>query len=159
MAIYSFWIFDRHCNCIFDREWTLSSNSSSGTVNSKQNEETAKLLYGMVFSLRSMTQKVSSGPLKNEIKSIATGKYRIHVYCTASGLQFVLITDFKQQSYTEVLQYIYSHIYVKYVAHNLFSAYDFADNKNETRGQGFRKIANRNFVQSLESFLSPMIVQ
>lgn len=159
MAIYSFWIFDRHCNCIFDREWTLSSNSSSGTVNSKQNDETSKLLYGMIFSLRSVTQKVSKGPGKNDIKSISTGKYRIHTYCTASGLQFILITDFKQQSYIQVLQYIYSHIYVKYVAHNMLSPNDFAENENEMKGQGFRKITNRNFVQSLESFLSPMITQ
>lgn len=159
MAIYSFWIFDKHCNCIFNREWTLTSNSSSGTVNSKQNEETSKLLYGMIFSLRSITQKLSKGAVKNDIRSISTGKYRVHTYCTASGLWFVLTTDFRQQSYSHVLQYIYSHIYVKYVTHNILSPYDFAANENEKRGQGFRKINNRNFIHTLESFLAPMITQ
>lgn len=159
MAIYSFWIFDKHCNCIFNREWTLTSNSSSGTVNSKQNEEAAKLLYGMIFSLRSISQKLSKGAVKNEIRSISTGKYRVHTYCTASGLWFVLTTDFRQQSYSHVLQYIYSHIYLKYVTHNILSPYDFAANENEKRGQGFRKIDNRNFISTLESFLAPMITQ
>ncbi|AQZ15655.1 BET5 (YML077W) [Zygosaccharomyces parabailii] len=159
MAIYSFWIFDKHCNCIFDREWTLLSNSSSGTINSKQNEETAKLLYGMIYSLRSVTQKLSKEGTNNEVRSISIGKFRIHTYCTASGLWFVLLSDYKQASYSHVLQYIHSHIYVKYVTRNLLSPYDFAENKNETRGQGFRKINNRNFISTLESFLAPMILQ
>lgn len=159
MAIYSFWIFDKHCNCIFNREWTLVANSSSGTVNSKQNEETAKLLYGMIFSLRSIALKLSKDSTGNDIRSISTGKYRIHTYCTASGLWFVLTTDFKQQSYSQVLQYIYSHIYVKHITHNLLSAFDLAENESETRGQGTRKIANRNFINALESFLTPMVAQ
>ncbi|CCD24633.1 TRAPP subunit BET5 NDAI_0D03190 [Naumovozyma dairenensis CBS 421] len=159
MAIYSFWIFDKHCNCIFDREWTLTTNSTSGTTNSKQNQETAKLLYGMIYSLRSITQKLSRGLNKNEMRSISTGKYRVHTYCTASGLWFVLLSDFKQQSYSQVLEYIYSSIYVTYVANNLFSPYDFAENEDEMRGQGFRKITNRRFIDSLENFLSPLVGQ
>ncbi|EDO16601.1 hypothetical protein Kpol_520p22 [Vanderwaltozyma polyspora DSM 70294] len=157
MAIYSFWIFDKHCNCIFNREWTLAADTNSGTMNSKQNEETAKLLYGMIYSLRSITQKLSKGSNTNDVRSISTGKYRVHTYCTASGLWLVLLTDFKQQSYSQVLQYIYSHIYVKYVSHNLLSPQDFADNESEMRGQGIRKITNKKFLQSLEAFLVPMI--
>ncbi|CAG59917.1 uncharacterized protein GVI51_H04169 [Nakaseomyces glabratus] len=159
MGIHSFWIFDRHCNCIYDREWTLLSNSGSGTINSKQNDETAKLLYGMVYSLRTITQKLSHGSMKNEIRTIATGKYLVHIFCTASGLWFILLSDFRQQSYSQVLHYIYGHIYVKYVANNLLSPIDFAENKNETRGQGFRKITNRNFIKSLEAFLAPMVAK
>lgn len=159
MAIYSFWIFDKHCNCIFDREWTLISNSASGTMNSKQTEETAKLLYGMIYSLRSVTKKLSRDDSTNEVRSISIGKYRIHTYCTASGLWFVLLSDYKQSSYAHVLRYIHSHIYVKYVTHNILSPYDFAENENETRGRGFRKISNRNFISALEAFLGPMIAQ
>lgn len=159
MGIYSFWIFDRHCNCIFDREWTLLSNTASGTINSKQNDETAKLLYGMIYSLRTITQKLSHGTMKNEIRTVATGKYLVHIYCSASGLWFVLISDFKQQSYSQVLQYIYSHIYMKYVACNLLSPIDFAESDSEKRGQGFRKISNRNFINALEGFLAPMIAK
>lgn len=159
MTIYSFWIFDKHCNCIFDREWTLSSDSTSGTLNSKQNEETAKLLYGMVFSLRTITKRLSDGSIKNDVRSISTGKYRVHLYCTASGLWLILLTDFKQQSYFQVLQYIYSHIYVKYITHNILIPQDLSENDSEMRGQGTKKITNRNFISSLESFLSPMIAQ
>lgn len=160
MGLYSFWIFDKHCNCIFEREWTLTGNPKSGTINSKQNEDIGKLLYGMIFSLRSITQKLGSNDhsvATNDIRTISTGKFRIHTYCTASGLWFVLITDFKQQNYSQVLRYIYSHIYVKFVVHNYLSPYDFSENKSEMRGQGFRKITNIKFINCLEAFLEPMV--
>ncbi|CCH59448.1 hypothetical protein TBLA_0B06230 [Henningerozyma blattae CBS 6284] len=157
MTIYSFWIFDKHCNCIFNREWTLSSNTNSGIINAKQNEETSKLLYGVIFSLRSVTRQLSSDSKQSDIKSISTGKYRIHIYCTATGLWFILLSDFKQQYYTQVLQHIYGHIYVKYITHNLLIPSDLAENENEKRGQGVKRITNKNFIKSLETFLAPMI--
>lgn len=159
--IYSFWIFDRHCNCIFEREWTLVNTPNNGTINSKQNDEVGKLLYGMIFSLNSISQKLSTSltdsDINNNVRSISTGKFRIHTMQSATGLWFILITDFKQQNYSQVLQYIYSHIYVKYVAHNLLSPYDFALDPQEQRGQGIRRINNRHFINSLESFLQPML--
>lgn len=159
MTIYSFWIFDKHCNCIYDREWTLLSNPKSGTTNSKQNDDIAKLLYGVIFSLRSITGKLSTTENKqaNEIRSISTGKFRIHTYCTATGLWFVLLTDFKSFNYDKVLQHIYADIFVKYISNNYLSPYDFASDENEKRGQGVRKITNRHFMNNLEAFLEPMI--
>ncbi|SCU78358.1 LAME_0A04236g1_1 [Lachancea meyersii CBS 8951] len=157
MALYSFWIFDRHCNCIFDREWTLKTNPSSGTTNSKLNEDTAKLLYGMVFSLRSISQKLGSKGSFNEIRTIATGKYRAHILCTASGLWFILLSDLGQEDLSQVLRYLYSEIYVKTVVYNWLSPVDFADSPNERRGQGFRKIRNRQFLLAVEKFLGPMV--
>ncbi|SCU78777.1 LADA_0A07536g1_1 [Lachancea dasiensis] len=157
MAIYSFWIFDKHCNCIFDREWTLKSNHASGTINSKLNEDTAKLLYGMVFSLRSISQKLAGQGPHNEIRTIATGKYRAHVLCTASGLWFILLSDLKRENLSEVLRYLYGEIYIKTVVHNWLSPIDFAESEAEKRGRGTRKIRNRNFLQRVEEFLGPMI--
>ncbi|AMD22092.1 HGL248Cp [Eremothecium sinecaudum] len=157
MAIYSFWIFDRHCNCIFDREWTIPADSSSGITNSKQNEDTAKLIYGMIFSLQSMSRRMSSK--SNTVRTIATGKYRIHLLSTITGLSFVLFSDLKQQDLSQLLQYIYSEIYVKYVARNMLSPIDYAENDSEKRGQGFRKINNRNFIKAVQDVLGPMVNQ
>ncbi|AET37386.1 TRAPP subunit BET5 Ecym_1134 [Eremothecium cymbalariae DBVPG len=157
MAIYSFWIFDRHCNCIFDREWTLKADSSSGTTNSKQNEDTAKLIYGMIYSLQSISRRISSST--NSVKTISTGKYRIHLLPTTTGIWFVLFSDLKQQDLSQVLQYLYGEIYVRYVARNMLSPVDFAESTNETRGQGFRKINNRNFIRAVDRFLGPMVSQ
>lgn len=156
MTIYSFWIFDKHCNCIFNREWTLISNSNSGTINSKQNEEVAKLLYGMLYSMRSITHKMSQNA-GNEIRSMSTGKYRVHTLFTATGLWFVLLTDFRQEAYGLILQQIYSNIYVKYVAQNWLVSLDLSANETETRGRGTRKINNRLFITAIEDFLAPIV--
>lgn len=32
MAIYSFWIFDRHCNCVFSREWDPKTPASGSKL-------------------------------------------------------------------------------------------------------------------------------
>ncbi|SCV01102.1 LAMI_0G09340g1_1 [Lachancea mirantina] len=157
MAIYSFWIFDRHCNCIFDREWTLKAKQSSGVVNSKQNEDTAKLLFGMIFSLKSICRKLGNEDVSNEIRTIATGKYRVHVLTTASGLWLVLLTDVQQKNVSEVLHHLYGEIYVPSVAENWLSPIDFAEKEEEKMGQGFRKIQNRYFLRAVEQYLSPMV--
>lgn len=137
----------------------MKSNQASGTTNSKQNEDTAKLIYGMVFSLRSIAQKLSRNESRNEIRTIATGKYRAHILCTATGLWFVILSDLKQEDLSHVLRYIYSEIYVNYVANNWFGPIDFAETEQEKRGQGTRKITNRNFVRGIEQFLSPMVTR
>lgn len=144
-------------NCIFDREWTLKSSQTRGTTNSKQNDDTAKLLYGMIFSLRMISQKLSGDGSHNELRTLATGKYRAHILCTASGLWFVILSDLKQEDLSQVLRYLYNEIYVKTVVNNWLSPIDFADNETEKRGQGFRKIDNRNFLASVEQFLGPMV--
>ncbi|CCK70664.1 TRAPP subunit BET5 KNAG_0E04110 [Huiozyma naganishii CBS 8797] len=159
MTVYSFWIFDRHCNCVFDREWTIPSEARSGTLNSRQNDDTAKLLYGMLFSLQSITNKIADPAMgANNVQCITMGNFRVHAFKTASGLWFLLLTDFKQQNYSQVLQHLYSEVYVKYVVHNWLSPVDFAFTSDETQGQGFRKIHNRRFVAAVESVLQPMLV-
>ncbi|CCF59808.1 hypothetical protein KAFR_0I00270 [Kazachstania africana CBS 2517] len=162
MTIYSFWIFDKHCNCIFDKEWTIPSQPRSGTTNSKQNENVAKLLYGLIFSLRSITDKISSDPVdflsqKNRIRSITTGKCRVHLFETATGFWFALMTDFKQDDYYDILNHIYKNIFVRFISLNYISPSDFVENEDEKGGQGIRKINNKNFINNLELFLSPLI--
>lgn len=159
MTIYSFWIFDKHCNCIYDREWTLLGNPKSGTTNSKQNDDIAKLLYGIIFSLRSISGKLTTAGSDNanEIRSISTGKFRVHTYCTATGLWFILLTDFKPINYDKILKHIYANIFVKDISCNYLSPYDFAENEAEMRGQGVRKITNRHFMGNLEKYLETWI--
>lgn len=93
------------------------------------------------------------------MKTISTGKYRIHLLTTPTGLRFVLFSDLNHQDLAHVLQYLYGEVYVRYVARNMLSPVDFAESASETRGQGFRKINNRNFLSAVERFLGPMLGQ
>lgn len=151
--IYSIWIFNRHCNCVYNQEWTLAGGKTS-IINNKQNDETGKLLYGLIYSLRSISDKLAQD---NQVHTISMGKFRVHLYETATGHWFVLLTDFVQDDYKPVLQYIYTNIYCKYVVNNLLSPYDYSWNATEQRGQGSKRITNRKFISTLEQFLRPML--
>ena len=56
-------------------------------------EEEAKLLYGMLFSLKSFSAKLSPVDMKQGFTSYKTNVYRLSLYETPSSLKFVLNTD------------------------------------------------------------------
>jgi hypothetical protein len=76
MVVYSFYIFDRHTECIFSKRWTARptsskggrpqsdastlSNGDAGGAGRKQlsTADDAKLIFGVIFSLRNMVQKI-----------------------------------------------------------------------------------------------------
>ncbi|MCJ1260177.1 TRAPP subunit bet5 [Lobaria immixta] len=69
MVVYSFYIFDRHAECIYKKKWTPRPSSSStkpppdGASQAKalSAEDDAKLIFGTIFSLRNMARKLG-GP-------------------------------------------------------------------------------------------------
>ena len=69
-------------NCISRRKHTSMSK-----------EEEAKLLYGMLFSLKSFSAKLSPVDMKQGFTSYKTNLYRLSLYETPSSLKFVLNTD------------------------------------------------------------------
>ncbi|KAF8446489.1 Longin-like domain-containing protein [Terfezia claveryi] len=144
MTIYSFYIFDRHCECIYIKQWhereraaaairpTTSASTTSPipdkrvsaggkqiteTDNSMRNgrlsvQDDAKLIFGVVFSLRNMVRKLST-PDDNFI-SYRTNNYKLHYYETPTNLKFVMITDVKTNNLRVVLHQIYVNLYVEY---------------------------------------------
>ncbi|KAF3925926.1 hypothetical protein ABW20_dc0105765 [Dactylellina cionopaga] len=81
MVVFSFFIFDRHCECIYLRQWldavaaasqplsrpvTASSATTVATSvaekptsnNRLSMAEQAKLVFGVIFSLRNMVKKL-----------------------------------------------------------------------------------------------------
>ncbi|PUU80549.1 Longin-like domain-containing protein [Tuber borchii] len=176
MTIYSFYIFDRHCECIYVKQWhqrdrtfrptsssastadspvTLSSDRRSSTSSKLQNEvhpsgrggrlsvqDDAKLVFGVVFSLRNMVRKLS-GPDDSFI-SYRTGSYKLHYYETATNLKFVLLTDVKMNNLKVVLHQIYVNLYVEFVTKNPLSPIEHPG------GEG---VAVELFEMGLDSFI------
>ena len=68
---------------------------------SMSKEEEAKLLYGMLFSLKSFCSKLSPTDMKEGFSSYKTNIYRLNLYETPSSLKFVLNTD-NEASQSEV---------------------------------------------------------
>lgn len=142
MTIYSVWIFDRHCNCIYNREYS-QLDSSSGTINSKDNEDTAKLLFGALFSLRNIARTLGDNEEKsfnNDLNSFTTGKYRAHFYETLSNLRFCILSDLNTRDLKNLL-FKLSDIYNQLIIRNPLSQIEF----NETE-----VISDKNFITRID---------
>ncbi|KAJ3105570.1 TRAPP subunit bet5 [Phlyctochytrium planicorne] len=144
MTIYSLFIFDRRCFCIYhlpykvlhpelsganadggasrDQLQAAASDFSNTFVNGTSGEnaeEEAKLVYGVVFSLRNVVTKLVTGKPSNEgFISYKTNVYKLHYYETLSGMKFVLMTDPDCESMRDTLRQIFGSIYVEYVVKN-----------------------------------------
>ncbi|KAF5114187.1 hypothetical protein DV113_001898 [Geotrichum candidum] len=136
MVFYSFWIFDRHCNCVYSKDWHRDRKdrrpqsisqpdqlnrqggafAEFGRVRSAapagSAEDDAKLVFGVVFSLRNMTRKLTD---EDSFVSYKTSKYRVHYYETPSNLRFVLLTDPGLDNQLVVLKQIYVSYYLEYI--------------------------------------------
>ncbi|KAK9471764.1 Longin-like domain-containing protein [Dipodascopsis tothii] len=173
MTIYSFWIFDRHCECIYHQDFkrpgrrlrpgtsgstgaaSATSGSTGGPARTPQDvplsvSDDAKLIFGAIFSIRNMTTKLSGQ--KESFFSYRTSKYKLHYFETQTSLKFVMITDVTVDGPTVVrpiLEQIYAGLYVEYVVKNPLCPVE--------HGQG-NGVGNELFVMGLERFLRPLAI-
>lgn len=96
MTIYNLYLFDRDGTLLFYHEWIRTKYTSMSKG------EEAKLLYGMLFSLKSFSAKLSPADMKTGFMSYKTSIYRLSLYETASSLKFVVNTD-NESSQQEVM--------------------------------------------------------
>lgn len=144
MTIFSFYIFDRHCNCIYHREY-VHERKGDGKINQDNDSDSSKLLFGIIFSLKNVSSRLGDTPEKmNLLKSFSTLKYRVHVRESASGLKFVVVTDTPVDNLQSVLQELYGNFYVRNVAFNALSPVDFGVEQ---------KINNSRFIAETDNFL------
>lgn len=164
MVVYSFYIFDRHAECIYKRQWlprpvsgsskSLRPTSDTPSLNgppatSRQAlsaEDDAKLIFGTVFSLRNMVRKL--GGEDDSFLSYRTSQYKLHYYETPSNIKFVMLTDTKSGSMRIALQQIYVNIYVEFVVKNPLSPVEHP---------GGLGVDNELFEASLEQFVDRVL--
>ncbi|KAJ6638905.1 Trafficking protein particle complex subunit 1 [Pseudolycoriella hygida] len=112
MTIYNLYIFDKYGTLLYYGEWNRIKQSGI------TKEEEAKLMYGMLFSIKSFVNKISPNDPKEGFLYYKTNKYALHYYETPSGIKFVINTDTVSTSVKEFLQQYYSKIWVEYVVKN-----------------------------------------
>ncbi|KAL8285312.1 hypothetical protein RB597_002416 [Gaeumannomyces tritici] len=133
MAVYSFYIFDRHTECIYTKQWLPPPRDEAGTAAGAgagaigggggggggrgkaardSRADDAKLIFGTVFSLRNMVRKL--GGDDDAFVAYRTAQYKLHFYETPTNLRFVLLTDTASMSMRNVLHQIYINLWVEY---------------------------------------------
>lgn len=112
MTVFNLYIFDKDCTCLYYREWVR--NKEAGI----SRDEEFKLMYGMIFSIKSLLSRLSHKTSREGFVSYSTSKYKLHYFESATGLKFVLNTDTSTGNLSEELWHLYSKIYVEYVTKN-----------------------------------------
>ncbi|GAB7343703.1 hypothetical protein MBLNU457_1685t1 [Dothideomycetes sp. NU457] len=171
MLIYSFYIFDRHTECIYSKKWTqrplsqaskamqrqsgasaLSNGPDMPGVNRKalSTEDDAKLVFGTIFSLKRMVRQL--GGDDDSFLSYRTGEYKLHYFETPTQLKFVMLTDIHipNMQIRTVLHQIWANLYVEYVVKNPLSPVE------HTGGRG---VANELFEGGLDGFINSIFSQ
>ncbi|KAG9302159.1 hypothetical protein G9A89_020593 [Geosiphon pyriformis] len=113
-------------------------------------DEEAKLVYGVVFSLRNFVRKLSGS--QDGFLSYRTSLYKLHYYETPTGLKFVINTDPAVDSLRQTLRQIYTSFYVEYVIKNPLSPAEHPAGEG-VNNEYFRTAVDK-FVKSLPGFES-----
>ncbi len=116
--LFNMYIYNRKGKCLFYKEWNRTLNTLADDVAEEQ-----KLVYGMLFSLKDLTAKLSPLGPSEGLHMVKTDTYTLHHFQSASGMVFVLNTDVETPDLYEALKYIYSNIYVECVTRNPLYSY------------------------------------
>ncbi|KAF6097860.1 trafficking protein particle complex 1 [Phyllostomus discolor] len=102
MTVHNLYLFDRNGVCLHYSEWHRKKQAGI------PKEEEFKLMYGMLFSIRSFVSKMSPLDIR----------YKLHYYETPTGIKVVMNTDLGVGPIRDVLHHIYSSLYVELVVKN-----------------------------------------
>jgi hypothetical protein len=140
--IQEFFIFNRSGICILhiDLQEEQINLSNKAISVSKEKEDRYKLIFGLLFSMKSFVKNLSVKKNEDTLKAYSTSTYKLHYLELLNGLRFVLLTKPIKNDLSGLLKDIYSSLYVTFISKNIFA------NKDEP-------IRNEIFMELVYSYL------
>ncbi|GMT34966.1 hypothetical protein PFISCL1PPCAC_26263, partial [Pristionchus fissidentatus] len=111
MTIYNLYIFNKEGTCIYYREW--KREKQSGLPKSEE----YKLMFGMLISLRSFAERLSTKDGQQLVRSYKTSAYKMNYMESPTGLKMVVNTDPNAASVPDLVRGIYQ-VYVECITKN-----------------------------------------
>jgi hypothetical protein len=123
--ILEFFIFHRNgtCLCHLDNFEKNSNNYVNKAINitiNKENEHRYKLIYGMLFSMKSFVKTLSPKKNDDSLKMFVTSNYKLHYIEFINGLRFLFLTTPKVNYLGEELRNIHKLFYTNLISKNVF---------------------------------------
>ncbi|KJH50667.1 Sybindin-like family protein [Dictyocaulus viviparus] len=110
MTIFNFYLFNRDGACVYYKEWRRDKQSGM------QKSEEFKLMFGMLISLRSFAERLSSKD-GNLVRYFKTSSYKMNYMEIPTGVKLIINTDPAAAGIPELLRDVYK-IYVETVVKN-----------------------------------------
>ena len=139
--IHEFFIFNRSGVCIFHLDFQDKILTNKCLTFDRLIEHRYKLIFGLLFSMKSFVKNLSPNKSSDIFKNFATINYKLHYVDFLNGLRFVMITSPLKFDFTLQLKEIFSIFYVNLVSKNT------SINKEEP-------VKNELFLEGVHSFLN-----
>lgn len=139
--INEFFIFTRSGTCVFHLDFTEKTVYNKSSSIDKTAEHRYKLIFGLLFSMKSFVKNLSPVKQTDVFKNFVTINYKLHYVEFLNGLRFVLISAPLKTDFTTQLKEIFSIFYVNLITKNINV------NKEEV-------IKNEIFLEGVHSYLS-----
>ena len=149
LQILEFFIFNRYGICLlhldFQNEQNTMTNRALESDKEKNNENRYKLMFGLLFSMKSFIKSISPNKSVDYFKSFSTSNYKLHYAEFLNGLRFICLTTQIKGDLTSNLNEIFSAYYVNFVSKN------FLINKDEPfKNELFIELTH-NYLNNLNS--------
>lgn len=145
MHILEFFIFNRMGQCLvhldFQEDQLITSNKALNLNTDKKNENRYKLIFGLLFSMKSFVKNISPNKNFDFFKSFQTSNFKLHYVEFLNGLRFAITSTPIKMDLSQYLKDIYSAYYVNFVSKNILMKKD-------------EPIKNELFLELVSNYLS-----
>ncbi|EGG07462.1 uncharacterized protein MELLADRAFT_62639 [Melampsora larici-populina 98AG31] len=127
----------------------LQNGSSSNLLPGLLFDEEAKLVYGLVFSLRNLVRKLAGRD--EPVHYYTTSTYSLHLFTTPTNITFVLLSSPMTESLQPVLKNIWKTSWTDFVIRNPLVSIDSAQSGKGVDNEMFRRSVD-NTMRALTIF-------